>query len=174
MKLPFAVYRDYEKQLHIIDADTRTVLSDNFAYDRTPDEAEIRMDLLAKALNSGWAKAEANNGKTMKPHFAVEKNMAGRILTCVYCGHEYPQDTPAHGSEVLTEHIKLCERHPMRKAENDIAMLRSALAGLIGADTETELRQIGVIIQRLPAPDDTATAVTVNAINALLATMPKI
>ena len=109
----------------------------------------------------------------MKPPFAVEKNMAGRILTCVYCGHEYPQDTPAHGSEVLTEHIKLCERHPMRKAENDIAMLRSALAGLIGADTETELRQIGVIIQRLPAPDDAAVSVTINAIHALLATMPK-
>ncbi|MDQ5877333.1 MAG: hypothetical protein QG638_64, partial [Pseudomonadota bacterium] len=23
--------------------------------------------------------------------------MDGRILTCVYCGHAYPQDTPAHG-----------------------------------------------------------------------------
>ena len=29
--------------------------------------------------------------------------MDGRILTCVYCGHEYPQNTPAHGSQVLTE-----------------------------------------------------------------------
>ena len=54
--------------------------------------------------------------------------MDGRILTCVYCGHEYPQDTPTHGAGVLTEHIKICERHPMRKAEKDIAMLRAALA----------------------------------------------
>ena len=29
--------------------------------------------------------------------------MNGRILTCVYCGHEYPQDTPAAGSQVLVE-----------------------------------------------------------------------
>ena len=58
-----------------------------------------------------------------------EKDMNGRILTCVYCGHEYPQNTPSAGSEVLTEHIKVCPRHPMRKAEADIALLRSALVG---------------------------------------------
>lgn len=28
----------------------------------------------------------------------LEINMDGRILTCVYCGHECPQDTPASGS----------------------------------------------------------------------------
>lgn len=37
-----------------------------------------------------------------------------RVLTCVYCGHEYPQNTPAAGSAVLTEHIAVCEKHPMR------------------------------------------------------------
>lgn len=96
--------------------------------------------------------------------------MDGRILTCVYCGNEYPQDTPAHGSQVLTEHIKVCERHPMRKAEADIAMLRSALAGFIGADSEDELRQIEVAMRLLPAPDADK-AVSINAIHALLATM---
>jgi len=54
-----------------------------------------------------------------------------RILTCVYCGHEYPQDTPAAGSEVLTEHIKVCDRHPLRKAERTIASLHDALEQLI-------------------------------------------
>lgn len=68
--------------------------------------------------------------------------MNERILTCVYCGHEYPQDTPAHGSQVLTDHIKVCKAHPLRKAEADIALLRSALAGLIGVNTEAELRQM--------------------------------
>ncbi len=99
-----------------------------------------------------------------------EKDMDGRILTCVYCGHEYPQDTPAAGSEVLTEHIKVCERHPLRKAESDVAMLRAALVGLIGADSEQELRQMEATMRVLPAPDADK-AVSINAIHALLATM---
>ena len=99
-----------------------------------------------------------------------EKEMDGRILTCVYCGHEYPQDTPAHGSQVLTEHIKVCEQHPMRKAEADIALLRSALAGLIGADTADELRQMEAVMRLLPAPDSDK-AVLINAIHVLMATL---
>lgn len=98
--------------------------------------------------------------------------MNGRILTCVYCGHQYPQDTPAAGSEVLTEHIKVCEHHPMRKAEADIAKLRSALAGLIGTDTETELLQMEATMRLLPAPEADK-VVSFNAIHALLETMPK-
>lgn len=46
-----------------------------------------------------------------------------RVLTCVYCGHEYPQDTPAHGDKVLRDHIKVCEKHPMRRAEMKILKL---------------------------------------------------
>lgn len=78
--------------------------------------------------------------------------MSERILTCVYCGHEYPQDTPAHGNQVLTEHIKVCEAHPLRKAEADIAVLRSALVGLIGVDTKQELRQMEGIFDLIPSP----------------------
>lgn len=99
-----------------------------------------------------------------------EEIMSERTLTCVYCGHEYPQDTPAHGSKVLTDHIKVCERHPMRKAESDITLLRSALVGLIGADTEDELRQMESAVRLLPAPDEDK-AVSINAIHALLSTM---
>ena len=96
--------------------------------------------------------------------------MDGRILTCVYCGHEYPQDTPAAGSQVLTDHIRVCEKHPMRKAEADIAMLRAALVGLIGVDGEDELRQMETTMRLLPAPDADK-AVSINAIHALLATV---
>lgn len=97
--------------------------------------------------------------------------MNGRILTCVYCGHEYPQNTPSAGSEVLTEHIKVCGRHPMRKAEADIALLRSALVGLIGADTEQELREMEAMMRLLPAPEADKVA-SINGIRALLATLP--
>ena len=95
--------------------------------------------------------------------------MSEKIITCVYCGHEYPQSTPAHGSPVLTEHIKVCERHPMRKAESDIRMLRAALVGLIGASEEAELRDMEVAMRMLPAPEEDK-AVSINAIHALLAT----
>src|SRR3990167_1655305 len=47
--------------------------------------------------------------------------LAGRILTCIYCGHEYPQDTPTSGADVLKAHAEQCEKHPMAaiKAERD-------------------------------------------------------
>ena len=101
----------------------------------------------------------------------TEKDMNGRILTCVYCGYEYPQDTPAAGSQVLTDHIRVCSKHPMRKAEADIALLRSALVGLIGADTEQELREMEAMMRLLPAPEADK-IVSINAIQALLATLP--
>ncbi len=53
-----------------------------------------------------------------------------RVLTCVYCGHEYPQDTPACGDEVLTEHIKICEKHPIREAEEKLRIVGEALKAL--------------------------------------------
>ena len=91
--------------------------------------------------------------------------MKGRVLTCVYCGHEYPQDTPAHGNKVLTDHIRVCAKHPMRKAEADIVLLRTALIGLI-------LEQTELLMRSMPAPEEDK-AVSINAIHALLATMPE-
>ena len=58
----------------------------------------------------------------------------------------------------------------MRKAEADIAMLRAALAGLVGADSEQELRQMEAAMRMLPA-QDADKVVSINAIHALLATM---
>lgn len=43
-----------------------------------------------------------------------------RILTCVYCGHQYPQGTPPASAEVLTEHIKTCPEHPMAKLQEKL------------------------------------------------------
>lgn len=91
-----------------------------------------------------------------------------RVLTCVYCGHEYPQTTPAWGSDVLTEHIRVCPKHPLRKAEADIALLRGALAGLVGASSKSELEQLEAAVRIIPAPELDKIA-TLNAIHALLA-----
>ena len=93
-----------------------------------------------------------------------------RVLTCVYCGQKYPQDTPAWGNKILTDHIKVCPKHPMRKAEATITRLRNTLVGLVGADTVEELNKMEASMRLLPIPD-TDKAVTINAIHALLDTM---
>ena len=48
-------------------------------------------------------------------------------LTCVYCGMAYPEGTPPHGAKVLTDHIKICPKHPLRAAEQKIEQLRESL-----------------------------------------------
>ena len=97
--------------------------------------------------------------------------MGNRVLTCVYCGHEYPQDTPAHGDKVLTDHIAQCEKHPMRAVVSQRDLLRKALVGLVGADDPAELRNMELIMRSLPAPEADKAA-TINAIHALLETAP--
>lgn len=86
------------------------------------------------------------------------------ILTCVYCGEAYPEGTPPHGSKVLTDHILVCEKHPMRK-------LRVALVGLVGVDGKEDLEKLEAMIRLMPAPDADK-AVTINAIHALIETLP--
>lgn len=49
-------------------------------------------------------------------------------------------------------------------------LLRSALVGIVGADTREELEQMEVVIRSAPAPWMDKAA-TVDAIHALLATM---
>lgn len=73
------------------------------------------------------------------------------ILTCVYCGHEYPARTPASGSEVaqLTDHIKVCEKHPMRDLESKNIELLKALGLITGLGSVTEVDGVINITQKL-------------------------
>lgn len=98
--------------------------------------------------------------------------MEGRVLTCVYCGMAYPQDTPTWGSQVLTDHIKVCEKHPLRQAEQKIEKLRKALIGFVGASARDELEQMEVAIRLVHAPDADK-AVAIAGIHALLETLPE-
>jgi len=93
----------------------------------------------------------------------------GRILTCVYCGYEYPQETPASGDQVLTDHIKICKKHPLRAAEKKITTLRNALSMLVGSDDPEQLKEMEVTLRlmHIPAEDKVA---TIDAIHALLNT----
>lgn len=95
--------------------------------------------------------------------------MTGRILTCVYCGHEYPQDTPAFGSKVLTDHIASCDQHPMRTVALQRDRLRSALAAVIGVSGPDDLRAMRCILLDSAAPDGEK-VVLIAAVDALLET----
>jgi len=92
-----------------------------------------------------------------------------KTLTCVYCGMAYPEGTPPHGAQILTDHIKVCEKHPMRKAEATILKLRDALSGLVGASTKKELEQLEFGIRMTSAPDADKAAM-INAIHVLIET----
>ena len=96
----------------------------------------------------------------------MSEEMSHRILTCVYCGHEYPQDTPAHGTPVLTDHIAGCKQHPMRAVIEQRDKLRAALAGLVGASSKEELDAMEIGVRSLPGCDEDRAA-ALNAIHAL-------
>jgi len=86
----------------------------------------------------------------------------------VYCGHEYPQETPAHGDKVLTDHIEQCEKHPLRAVIVQRDRLRAALAELVGASTPDELNALEVGV-RATAVCEEDRAAALNAIHALRA-----
>ena len=92
------------------------------------------------------------------------------VVTCVYCGREYPEGTPTSQVEVLTDHIKVCEKHPMREAEVKIAKLRAALVGLVGASTQKELDQMEVALRLIPGPSHDR-SVALDAIQVLRETL---
>lgn len=94
------------------------------------------------------------------------------VVTCVYCGQEYPEGTPTAKAEILTKHIAVCEKHPMREAENKIQILRKALGGLmsINPDSLDEINQMELGIRMVSAPEEDK-AVTINALNALKNTL---
>lgn len=103
--------------------------------------------------------------------------MSDTVVTCVYCGHEYPDGTPTAKAELLTAHIKTCHKHPMRQAEADVKTLWDALAEVVGATDRKELQQMREFISTAktmgidPAScNDTAIA----AIDALLAVKDRV
>jgi len=82
----------------------------------------------------------------------------------------YPEGTPPHTSQVLTDHIKTCEKHPLRKAEEDIKKLRSALSEFIGANTREELESMELIMRTITVSERDR-ILALNAIHALLDTI---
>jgi hypothetical protein len=102
----------------------------------------------------------------------MSNETTARVLTCVYCGHEYPQDTPAAGDKVLTDHIAQCPQHPLRDVIAQRDRLRAALAGLVGVSTREDCEAMEVAVRSLPICAEDK-AVTLDAIHALRDTAPE-
>jgi hypothetical protein len=58
---------------------------------------------------------------------AVENN---KTLTCVFCGKHYPAGTPTWGAQILVDHVRNCEAHPLRSVikERDVLLDRIKIA----------------------------------------------
>ena len=87
-----------------------------------------------------------------------------QTLTCVYCGQEYPPGSPTHGAKVLTNHIKICEKHPMNK-------MRKALIALVGTEDVEELKGMAKVIQDINSPYIGDKIAMILCIKALLETI---
>lgn len=75
------------------------------------------------------------------------------VVTCVYCGHEYPEGTPTAKAELLTKHIAQCEKHPLRESEAKIKLLREALCGIMNIASDDELDGMEAALKALPADE---------------------
>jgi hypothetical protein len=102
-------------------------------------EVDLRIAALTKRTEDAMDRGDATMAELRKRAEAaeVERDEArewvrkvtrdSRVLTCVYCAHTYPPGSPTHGAEELTAHIRVCEKHPMRAAERELAELRESL-----------------------------------------------
>lgn len=93
------------------------------------------------------------------------------VVTCAYCGMEYPEGTPASQCELLTEHIKICTKHPMRNLEEKYSRVRSALEGVVGVKTREDLLALESELLSYPSPVDYDIVMSIDAVRALLETI---
>lgn len=88
-------------------------------------------------------------------------------MTCAFCGQAYGPGTPAHGAEVLTQHIRICAKHPQRNVERIARNLLNGALKMIGAETADELRGIKVMMAAM-ARDDAAVIENVETTTPLI------
>jgi hypothetical protein len=105
----------------------------------------------------------------------------GRPMTCLECGDDYAEelDGPAAGARGAVGDRPTGRATPQSSgtpsaianvaAQRD--KLRAALAALVGVDGREDLEQMEVVMRLMAAPAQDK-AVTIDAIHALIATLP--
>ena len=46
---------------------------------------------------------------------------------CAYCGEFFPADGDGRSTDAVTEHIRTCDKHPMREPEAEVERLKEQL-----------------------------------------------
>lgn len=124
-------------------------------------------DFGPEASHISWMKQKLDEGWK----FGLVKDPEKKAHPCIVPFAELPREQQAKDFIFrAVVHALRGQGMTAHKAEADIAMLRAALVGLIGADTEAELKQMEATMRLLPAPEADK-AVSINAIHALLATI---
>jgi hypothetical protein len=105
-----------------------TVLSHQGKYMCAPD-LRSRLELVAQAEGMlALLRKGRRDGATLR--YIRAGLHPAQVVTCVYCGQEYPPGTPTSQADALTAHIKVCEKHPMRAAEQLIRDLKAAIGDM--------------------------------------------
>lgn len=77
--------------------------------------------LRAQAAEVARLTAERDEARAFGKRAAAIANQ--QLVTCAFCGAEYPTGTPRHGDGALTAHVRVCELHPMRAVEGEVLRL---------------------------------------------------
>lgn len=56
----------------------------------------------------------------------VEVQNQSRVLTCAFCGDQYPPGTPDSNHEALRNHVDVCEKHPAAALRKRIGVLEES------------------------------------------------
>jgi hypothetical protein len=77
--------------------------------------SSIRTQLIQELKDLGMETEDASLVDPLVDRLlAAAKKEMRLVVSCVYCGQQYPQGTPASHHETLTTHIAQCGKHPMR------------------------------------------------------------
>ncbi len=100
----------------------------DLANDLSPNDAEYLLALRNKAIPA----LKSLLAKLRIADQWISDLQSGMYINCVYCGHRYgPSDSaPVSMATVLYEHIKICPKHPLSKAESALTLARTEIEGL--------------------------------------------
>ncbi len=113
-------------RLHVDDEDGDMVVPADFARRLAAQlrDANARAERLQRERDEARSFAE----KTAEKYNELLAD--NRILRCAFCNAEYPPGTPPTQHNTLTAHVRVCEKHPMREVEHQLATAKLAVENL--------------------------------------------
>lgn len=97
--------------------------------------------------------------------------MTDQVVTCAFCGKQYPTGTPVTKHALLTEHIFQCEKHPIQELGKSLAGLMS-LSWPVKREEIDELKK-GLNILNLSMPNHEDVEKGLNGLSQLEKFLPK-